>query len=128
MLNVISERCEEFIVPKKTEWVQLESDQATYQSLQCIKAEYGKDGPFSKIILLKIYFDTWLSDLAKASGYNPNSIGTNFKQTHNYRFLLESWESLYRHFFSLSLTNEIPSDFLNCASEWVKYFPFAVEG
>ena len=41
------------------------------------------DGPFSKIILLKIYFDAWLSNLIKASGYNPNSIGTNFKQTHN---------------------------------------------
>ena len=49
LLNVISELYEEFIVPKRTEWVLLEGDQATYQRLQCIKAEYGSmDGPFSK--------------------------------------------------------------------------------
>ena len=40
LLNVISELYEEFIVPKNTEWVLLEGDQATYQ---CFKAEYEKD-------------------------------------------------------------------------------------
>lgn len=43
LLNIINDLYEEFIVPKKKEWVLLEGDQATYARLQCIKAEYGKD-------------------------------------------------------------------------------------
>lgn len=50
-------------------------------------------------VLLKVYFDGGLRDLAKASGYNPNAIGSNFKRTHN--FLMEAWEAMYRHFLTL---------------------------
>ena len=138
LLNVISELYEEFIVPKKMEFVLLEGDQATYSRLQCIKAEYGNDLawmiPFPgdwhflknfQQVLLKVYFDAGLSDLAKTSGYQPNSIGSNFKQTH--RFLLETWESLYRHFLSLFLSEQAPSDFCEYASDWIKAFPTSQE-
>ena len=134
LLNIINDLYEEFIVPKKKEWVLLEGDQATYARLQCIKAEYGNDLawmiPFPgdwhflknfQEVLLKIYFEAGLSDLAKASGYQPNSIGSNFKRTHH--FLLETWESLYRHFLSLFLSNQAPPGFLESASEWIKSFP-----
>ena len=40
-------------------------------------------------VLLKIYFDAGLTELAVASGYQPNSVGKKFSQTHN--FLLEVW-------------------------------------
>ena len=121
-------------MPKKKECVLLEGNQSTYERLQCIKAEYGNDlawmYPFPgdwhflknfQEVLLKIYFDAGLSELAKASGYQ--SIGSNFKRTH--KFLLETWESLYRHFLSLFMSNQAPSDFLEYASEWIKSFPTA---
>ena len=134
LLTIISNLYEEFIVPGKKEWVLLEGDQATYKRLQCIKAEYGNDFawmiPFPEDwhflqnfqeVLVKVYFDAGLGDLAKASGYQPNSIGTNFKRTH--KFLLETWESLYRHFLAPFLSNQAPPDFLHCAAEWLKSFP-----
>ena len=43
LLKVISDVYEEFIVSKKKRWIVLEGDQATYERLQCIKAEYGND-------------------------------------------------------------------------------------
>lgn len=70
-------------------------------------------------VLLKIYFDAGMNDLA---GYQTNSIGSNFKRTHH--FLLESWESVYRLLMSNFLSkDETPSDFLECTSNWIKYFP-----
>lgn len=72
-------------------------------------------------VLIKIYFDAGLSELAKASGYQPNSIGCNFKRTHH--FLLETWESLYRHFLHLFMSNQVPPDFMTYTSEWIKSFP-----
>ena len=49
-------------------------------------------------VLVKIYFEAGLLDLAKSSGYTPTSITSNFRRTHH--FLMEVWESLYR--FTLS--------------------------
>ena len=72
-------------------------------------------------VLIKIYFDAGLCELAKASGYQPNSIGCNFKRTHH--FLLETWESLYRHFLHMFLSNQAPPDFMTYACEWIKSFP-----
>ena len=78
LLTIINDLYEEFIVPKKKEWILLEGDQATYARLQCIKAEYGNDLawmiPFPgdwhflknfQEVLLKICFEAGLSDLAK---------------------------------------------------------------
>ena len=107
LLNVISELHEKFILTQKMNWLLLEGDQATYARLQSIKKEYGKDlewliplpGDWHLLknfqeVLVKVYFDAGLSDLAKASGYQPNSIGSIFKRTHY--FLLETWEAFYR--------------------------------
>ena len=71
--------------------VLLEGDQDTYNRLQVIKTEYGNDlswmipipGDWHSLtnyqeVLLWVYFDAGLSDLAKASGYKPNSIGSSF--------------------------------------------------
>lgn len=134
LLNVISALYEEFIEQKQKKWILLEGDQATYERLQSIKAQYGNDlawmVPFPgdwhflknfQEVLLKIYFDAGLSDLAKASQYLSNSIGTNFKRTH--RFLLESWESLFRHFLSLFLSHKAPPDFISYVAQNIKTFP-----
>ena len=132
LLNIISELYQEFVVTKKKKWIILEGDQATYERLQSIKSEYGNDLswmiPFPgdwhfqknfQEVLIKIYYDAGLSELATASGYQPNSIGSNFKCTHN--FLLEVWESVYRHF--LSLRNEAPAYIHEYVSNWIKSFP-----
>ena len=134
LLNIINDLYQEFVLTKKKKWILLEGDQATYERLQSIKIEYGNDLswmiPFPgdwhflknfQEVLIKIYFDAGLSDLAKASGYQPNSIGSNFKRTHN--FLLEVWESMYRHFLSLFLTAEAPSYYPEYVSNWIKSFP-----
>ena len=118
----------------KKEWILLEGDQATYERLQSIKTEYSNvlswmipfpgNWHFLKNfqeVLIKIYFDAGLCELAKASGYQPNSIGCNFKRTHH--FLLETWESLYRHFLHMFLSNQAPPDFMTYACKWIKSFP-----
>ena len=71
-------------------------------------------------VQIKIYYDAGLSELATASRYQPNSIGSNFKRTHN--FVLEVWESMYRHFLS-SLRNEAPAYFQEYVSNWIKSYP-----
>lgn len=43
LLNVISALYEESIEQKQKEWILLEGDQATYERLQSIKAQYGND-------------------------------------------------------------------------------------
>ena len=72
-------------------------------------------------VLLKIYLDAGLRDLAKASGYQPNSVDSNFKRTHH--FLLEAWESIYRFFLSQFLSKKAPPDFLRYSADWINSFP-----
>ena len=62
-----------------------------------------------------------MSLLRPVVGYQPNSIGCNFKRTHH--FLIETWESLYRHFLYLFLSNQAPPDFMKYTFEWIKSFP-----
>ena len=76
-------------------------------------------------ILLKVYLDGGLTDLAKASGYQSNSIGSNFKRTRH--FLLETWMSLHQHFLYLFWTIKAPSDFLDYVTKWIKCFPPATD-
>ena len=114
LLSIINNLYNEFIATKKQTLVLLEGDQATYVRLQSLKAEYGSDLswfiPFPgdwhilknyQEVLVKIYFEAGLLDLAKSSGYTPTSITSNFKRTHH--FLMEVWESLYRFILSLFL-------------------------
>ena len=135
LLSVINDLYNEFIVTKKQTIILLEGDQATYERLQSLKAEYGSDlswcVPFPgdwhllknyQEVLVKIYFDAGLVDLAKSSGYTPNSVTSNFKRTHH--FLMEVWESLYRFILSLFLEMEkTPANFLQTASDMVKNLP-----
>lgn len=134
LMNVINSIYVEFIKTNKKKWIILEGDQDTYYRLQLLKTEYGNDlswmipmpGDWHFLknyqeVLLKIYFDAELSDLAKASGYQPNSISSNFKRTHY--FLLESWHSLFQHFLMLFIQQKAPPDFLNYVQQWLKSFP-----
>lgn len=134
LLNIIHDLYTEFVVTKLKKHILLEGDQATYERLQSIKREYGNDLawmiPFPgdwhllknyQEVLLKIYFDAGLSELAKASGYLPTSINANFKRTHH--FLLEVWESMYRHHLSNFFSTCGPPDFLEYASHWIHLFP-----
>ncbi len=43
LLSVINTLHADFIVRQRKQWVVLEGDAATYQRLQCIKAEYGQE-------------------------------------------------------------------------------------
>ena len=138
LLNIINDLYQEFVVNNKKKWILLEGDQATYERLQSIKTEYGNDlswlipfpGDWHMLknfqeVLIKIYFDAGLIELAAASGYQPNSIGSNFKRTHN--FLLEVWESMYRHFLSGFLSTEAPGYFQEYVSDWIKSFPESMD-
>ena len=105
LLNVINELHTEFILSKRKKYILLEGDQLTYERVQSVKKEYGNDLewllPFpGDWHVLKNYQEVLagLRDLAKCSGYQPNSVGSNFKRTHH--FLLEAWEAIYCHFFN----------------------------
>ena len=79
--------------------------------------------------MLTIYFDGGLSDLAKCSGYLPNSVGSNFKRVHH--FLLETWEAIYRQRHGRQFTDipivkeQTPHDILEYIVQWIKDFPKA---
>ena len=103
LLNVINELHTEFILSRRKKYILLEGDQLTYELVQSIKKEYGNDLewllPFPgdwhvlknyQEVLLKIYLDAGLRDLAKCSGYQPNSVGSNFKRTHHFLGYLPS--------------------------------------
>ena len=75
---------------------------------------------------MKVYFDAGLNELAKASGYNPNSVGTNFKCTHH--FLLEVWEAICRHLLKLSSEKSADTSsvgMLDYVALWLKSFPLS---
>ena len=134
LLSIINDLYSNFIMTGKKTYVILEGDQATYERLQSIKAEYGNDSswliPFVgdwhflknyQEVLLKVYFDAGLSELAVASKYPPKSIGTNFTRTH--LFLLEVWESLFRVLMSFFIAKEAPDSFLDDVSHMINNSP-----
>ena len=135
VLEVINQLHREFIVTNRKKWVLLEGDQLTYSLIVSLKEDYGNDlrwlipipGDWHVLknlqeVLHKVYFDGGLADLAKSCGYLPNSVSTNFDRMHN--FIVETWESLYRHFLSLFMSrNSAHSEFLSEISSWIKSFP-----
>lgn len=135
LLSIINDLYNEFIATKKQKLIFLERDQVTYERIQSLKAEYGSDLswviPFPgdwhilknyQEVLVKIYFDAGLVDIAKSSGYTPTSITSNFKRTHH--FLMDAWESLYRLMLSMCLQKgNIPEDFLQSASDMLANLP-----
>ena len=74
-------------------------------------------------MLIRVYIDAGLSELARACGYLPKSVGTNFKRTHH--FFLEVWESLFRVLMSFYLSKHVPpdDDLLKCGSQMIDNFP-----
>lgn len=117
-LTLINRLHDDFIVKLNKQWLLLETDGAVYHKIQSIKTEYGEElswlipfqGDWHRLknyqkVLMKIYYDAGLHELAVASGYPPNSIknSTIFSRTHD--FLLEAWERLYQHFLTVFLQN-----------------------
>ena len=117
-LKLINCLHDDFIIKLNKQWLLLETDGAVYHKIQSIKTEYGEQLswliPFPgdwhclknyQKVLMKIYYDAGLHELAVASGYPPNSIknSTIFSRTHD--FLLEAWERLYQHFLTVFLQN-----------------------
>ena len=117
-LTLINRLHDDFIVKLNKQWLLLETDGAVYHKIQSIKTEYGEElswlipfqGDWHRLknyqkVLMKIYYDAGLHELAVASGYPPNSIKhcTIFSRTHD--FLLEAWERLYQHFLTVFLQN-----------------------
>ena len=137
LLSVINDLYTEFIHSGRKTHVVLEGDQATYERLHSLRAEYGNetswlillpgDWHFLKNyqeVLIKVYFDGGLSELAKASGYLPRSKGTNFKRTH--RFILESWEALFRVLMRFYVSKQLPHDIVQQVSALITNFPQSV--
>lgn len=117
-LTLINRLHDDFIVKLNKQWLLLETDGAVYHKIQSIKTEYGEElswlipfqGDWHRLknyqkVLMRIYYDAGLHELAVASGYPPNSIknSTIFSRTHD--FLLEAWERLYQHFLTVFLQN-----------------------
>ena len=117
-LKLINCLHDDFIIKLNKQWLLLETDGAVHHKIQSIKTEYGEQLswliPFPgdwhclknyQKVLMKIYYDAGLHELAVASGYPPNSIknSTIFSRTHD--FLLEAWERLYQHFLTVFLQN-----------------------
>ena len=134
LLSLIHNLYSEFVVTGKKNYIISEGDQATYERIQSIKGEYRDDStwliPFVgdwhflknyQEVLLKVYFDGSLCDLAIASKYQPKSIGTNFTRTHH--FLLEVWEALFRVLMNFYLSKEAPTSFLPDISHMVESSP-----
>ena len=110
----------------------LEGDQATYERLQSLKAEYGSDllwlYPFPgdwhilknfQEVLVKIYFEAGLTELGKASGYYPTSITSNFKKTPLSHGSMGVFVSILMDLFR----EQTPPDFLTVALERVQNLP-----
>lgn len=70
--------------------------------------------------LIKVYFDAGLSDLAKASGYQPNFYWLKF-QTHS--SLSDGNMGITLHAFPDSLSQKAPPNFVKYVSDWIKSFP-----
>ena len=110
VLHIINSLYVEHVHKHSKQFLVLEGDAKTYDTIQAVKFEYGSDlnwlVPYPgdwhllknyQICLMKPFFEAGLKDLATASGYPALSIQScsNFQQTHH--FLMETWESLYRH-------------------------------
>ena len=108
----------------------LEGDANTYEIIQNLKEEYDKDlnwlyaypGDWHLLknyqhCLMKPFFEAGLKQLADYVGYPFQSIQSCsiFKRTHN--FLMETWESMYRHMIKLFLNYGASTVELQCPKD-----------
>ena len=97
-------------------------DQKTYNRIQELKQVYAQDlnwlipfiGDWHLLhnfhsVLMKVYYEAGLKDLAKASGFRGETLTSlqrcsNFKRVNH--FLLQSWEALYRHMLQTFISKQ----------------------
>lgn len=131
LLKVISDLHTAFIHSGRKTYILLEGDLATYERLQSIKREYGNDlkwlFPFPgdwhflknyQEVLLKVYYDAGLCDLAKSSGYHTNSVGSNFRRTHFF-----CWRYGKQFTITKYMKDEPVPNIIQSLAEWIKEFP-----
>ena len=121
MSLVAEEALEKFEEKVQEGWIVLVGDGKTYQHLMNIKTMYGKaldkllifPGDWHILknfqpVLMKLYYNTGLRELAKISGFQGATLTSlegcsNFKCT--YQFLLQVWEALYKEMLNVYITN-----------------------
>ena len=69
-------------------------------------------------VLMKLYYNTGLRELAKASGFQGATLTalescSNFEYAH--RFLLHVWEALYRETLDMYISNNDVNDIVDSA-------------
>ena len=117
LMGVISRLQTTFVEELKQKYVLVVGDAKTYNLLQAICYEYKSylkwlipfPGDWHVLFnyqkaLMKPYADAGLATLAKAAGHRAETLtsllqASNFRRTHE--FLLQSFDALYRYFFSL---------------------------
>ena len=117
MSEVATMLYKEYIVNTGAEHLVVAGDAKTYLRLKELKQEYGDElkwllpfiGDWHVLfnyqkVLMKVYFEVGLKDLARAAGFRAETLtslgnASNFKRTH--AFLMQVWETLYRHMFNL---------------------------
>ena len=130
VLHVVNQLYTEHVCKQGKRFLVLERDAKTYEIIQNLKEEYGKDlswlyaypGDWHLLknyqhCLMKPFFEAGLKELADYVGYPSQSIQSCsiFKRTHH--FLMEIWESMYRHIIKLFLSYGANAAELQCPKD-----------
>ena len=109
MIAMLHDLHHKFLDGNTRKFLIVEGDAKFFNTLQSLKQEYGEElkwvipypGDWHtlmnyQIVLMKVYFDAGLKEMAKAAGYPIHQIQrcSQFKRVHY--FILEAWEAVYR--------------------------------
>ena len=115
MQEVVAKLHKEYGIGESADYLVVVGDQKTYVHIHELKQEYGTELdwviPFIgdwhllsnyQSVLMKVYYDAGLKDLAESSGHRGETLTSikkcsSFKRTH--QFLLQEWEAMYRQMF-----------------------------
>ncbi len=115
MEAVVAKLHKEYGIGESADYLVLVGDQKTYTRVCELKQEYGTELdwviPFIgdwhllsnyQSVLMKVYYDAGLKDLAESSGHRGETLTSikkcsSYKRTH--QFLLQAWEAMYRQMF-----------------------------